>query len=547
MDEFKLLLRKDIVIIINNIKLILKNPLRLLPYLIIVGYFGFFYVTGAKKRQESGSLSMDEFEELASGVEEINFGMQNLVGGITLLALAILMFQLYRASKKNISFFSMADVNLLFTSPAYPHRILIYYMVRSVFPALGGSLLFVLYSTAQLSEYYELDFLNISMMILGLTLFFFLIAPIRFLIYTLHTKYGILQYIKAGVFGLGVLLAFMIIIPGMRTEKFWQGMFSWIASPWFDFFPIVGWSRGIAAYIAHGNLFQSLGFILVYILTFWMLIKLVIMHAGYYYEDVLESTKSKEETKEQATGKREAKEGVGVLNAGKKLDLKDFGFGGVALFWRNYVHASRQDFHPLIGLYSLGFLAVGLVLAILAKKDVLSVNFLNGYLGFNIFMYFFAGAGRTAIGDLKKPFFFLIPASWYSKFINLIKLDVFQALLFGILLIIPAVLLTDLPLVLIPIYPICLMVFYLTGFGIAILPQIGFEEGWDRKLVKPLMIIGIIFFGVLPALGIGLIAYFLTKEFAFFLLGATIGMSLVAGVMLHVIMDVISRLEFKEL
>jgi hypothetical protein len=52
------------------------------------------------------------------------------------------------------------------------------------------------------------------------------------------------------------------------AEKFWQGMFAWIGSPWFDFFPLVGWSRGIITFLSHENIWISLGFIAAYLLSF---------------------------------------------------------------------------------------------------------------------------------------------------------------------------------------------------------------------------------------------------------------------------------------
>ncbi len=37
----------------------------------------------------------------------------------------------------------------------------------------------------------------------------------------------------------------MIMIPGFMAEKFWQGMFSWVSSPWFDLFPFVVGVEGL--------------------------------------------------------------------------------------------------------------------------------------------------------------------------------------------------------------------------------------------------------------------------------------------------------------
>lgn len=547
MNEFKLLLRKDIFILINNIKLILKNPLRLLPYAFVIGYFSFFYFRRGSKSGEIDTSQVEDLKDAAGQIEEVNFAIQNISGGLTLLALIFLMFKLYQSTKKNVSFFSMADVNLLFTSPASASNILLYYMVRAIIPATGGAFLFTMYSTAQLNELYDLNFVNLGIMSMGIMLFFFILSPIRFLVYTLNTKYNILPFIKNGVFGLGFILGLMVLIPGLMAEKFWQGMFEWIGSSWFDFFPLVGWSRGILTYLGHEKIGIAMGFISVYFLSFILIVQVVLSNAGTYYEDVLESTKSNEEIKEKARGKREASESTLSLNAKKKLEIKDFGQGAVALYWRNYVNSSRQDFHPLFGIYGLAFAGIAIIFAVLSHFDWFSHKVIYGYMLTMVAIYFFAGMGRTNVGDLKKPYFILIPAPWSSKFWNLIKLDIYQTLIFALILIIPTVLIAKLSLGLMILFPVCMVMFYSTGFAIALTTAVGFDEGWDRKLIKPLIIGGVFIFGIAPALGVGLFAYIVSQQFVYGLLGICIGLSIVAAIMLHVTLDIISRLEFKEI
>ena len=493
MNEIRLLFRKDMLILLNNIKLILRNPLRLLPYAGLAGYIFFMYFMRLKSRgddtasQERPELDMD-------GIPEVNFAMQNIIGGVTLLALVILIYQLYRATKNNVSFFKMADVNLLFTAPVKPENILIYYMGRSILPSLGGAIIFVAYAYSQAIDTFEVSVANFVFLILSVALFFFIISPIKFLVYTLNTKYDVMEYIRTGVIVLAVLLSGMIIIPGMMAEKFWQGMFTWISSPWFDFFPIVGWSRGMASYLSHGNAVISIGFILLYGISYFAILKLVIRFAGYYYEDVLEATKSNEDKLEKVKGKKQVGESSYSLNTKKKLALPDFGTGAKAFYWRNYVHSSRQDFHPLFGLYSLIMVGIGIVLAVLSLFEWFSHYFLYGYLLIMLFLYFFAGIGRANVGDLKKPFFILVPATWAAKFWNMIKLDILQISLFCAALIIPSVLIAGLNWFVIPLFLFATIEVYLIGFGINIIPQIALDEGWDRKLIKPFMIGGIVLF-----------------------------------------------------
>jgi hypothetical protein len=545
MREIKLLLRKDLLILLNNIKLILRNPLRLIPYAAVIGYFFFLYWLRLSSGDETSTPEIPELD--TNGVPLPNFSFQNIIGGVTILALMFLFFQLYRATKKNVSFFKMADVNLLFTAPVKPENLLIYYMGRSILPSLGGAILFTFYGLSQAADQLDLGFWNLLFTVLSVGFFFFLIQPIRFLVYTLHTKYGILEYIKIGVVVLAILLGGMILIPGLMAEKFWQGMFSWIASPWFDLFPIVGWSRGIMSYWSHENWLLSSAFVGLYCLFYFVVLKLVIQFSGYYYEDVLEATKSNEEQLEKVRGKKEVDEGTYSLNSKKQLALPDFGPGAQAFYWRNYIHASRQDFHPLFGIYSLIMAGLGILFAVLSLFDWFSHVVIYFYLIILIFFYFLAGTGRANIGDLKKPFFYLIPASWGSKFWNMIKLDLVQLTLFCTVLIVPTVSIAGLDWLVIPGFLIGILAFYLTGLGINLIPQIGLDEGWDRVLIKPLMIGGIILFGLIPAGLTSIFAFVITKQFVWALLTLSVGMSFIALILIHVTLDILKRLEFKEL
>ena len=545
MYEIKLLLRKDLWILKNNLLLILRNPLRLIPYAVLFGYFFIIYTWRMKGRDEGGlSDQMQDFD--VNGLPQVDFALQNILGGITVLALGFLIYQLYRATKKNVSFFKMADVNLLFPSPVKPENLLVYYMGRSILPALGGSLLFIIYGASQMADKIDLSASNILFLMLGFSLFFFMISPLRFLIYTLHTKYGVMDYIKNGIIVLAVLLGAMILIPGLMAEKFWQGMFSWISSSWFDFFPIVGWSRGIMSFLAHGNWILSLAFVGLYVVGYFIVLRLVLDSAGYYYEDVLEATKSNEEQQQKAKGKKEVSEGNFSFNSKKQLTLPDFGIGAKAFYWRSYVHSSRQDFHPLFGIYSLVMVILGVVFAVLSNFDWFSHKILNVYILMLIGFYFLAGISRASIGDLRKPYFFLIPASWSSKLWNIIKLDLMQITLFSIVLIIPAVFIAGLHWALIPVFPISIFLAYMTGLSINMIPKIGLEEGWDQKLIKPVMIGGVFLFGIIPAIVFAVIVFIITNQFVWALMTFVVGLSIVTGILIHVLLDILSRLEFKE-
>ncbi|SDD30855.1 Putative ABC exporter [Algoriphagus faecimaris] len=543
MQEIKLLFRKDLFVLKNNLLLILKNPLRLLPYGGMLAYFIFIYTMRIKDRNKD-EVSLPELG--SDGLPEVDFAAQNIIGGITVLVLIFFIYQLFRATKKNVSFFTMADVNYLFTSPAKPQNILIYYMARSILPSLGGSIIFLVYGASQMAGTFDFTPLNLFFLLLSFALFFFLLSPIRFLVYTLHTKYDLMEAMKNGVVVMAVLLGLLVLIPGLMADKFWQGMFSWIASPWFDLFPFVGWSRGMMTFIFHGNVLLASAFLGLYVLAYYAIVRLVIQFSGYYYEDVLEATKTNEEQRDKVKGKKETSEGAFSLNAKKQLALSDFGVGAKAFYWRGYVHASRQDFHPLFGVYSLVLVGLGVGLAVFSRFDWFTHKVLNFYLIGLLGFYFLAGIGRTSVGDLKKPYFFLIPASWSAKFWNVIKLDLIQILLFAVAMVVPSVLIADLHLLVIPLFTAAILISYLIGLAINLIPQIALEESWDKKLIKPLLIGGVFLFGIIPTLIFAVAIFIILKQFVWVLLVLVLGMGFISAILIHVVLDVLKKLEFKE-
>ena len=195
----------------------------------------------------------------------------------------------------------------------------------------------------------------------------------------------------------------------------------------------------------------------------------------------------------------------------------------------------------------MGMAVIGIVMAGLTNFDWFSHKVIYFYLLFLLFFYVMAGIGRANIGDLKKPFFILIPASWSSKFWNMIKLDIIQTLLFATVLIVPSVFLAQLSIGLIPLFLLGIVVCYLIGFAINLIPQVGLDEGWDRKLIKPFMIGGIFLFGIIPVIILSVIVFVITSQFVWTLFTGVVGLSFVAAVLLHVTLDVLKRVEFKEM
>lgn len=65
MHEVRLLLKKDLIILVNNLLLIFRNPLRLIPYGLGAGYFVFMYSQGiAGSERVTSQVNVDAAGEV---------------------------------------------------------------------------------------------------------------------------------------------------------------------------------------------------------------------------------------------------------------------------------------------------------------------------------------------------------------------------------------------------------------------------------------------------------------------------------------------------
>ncbi|EIM75745.1 hypothetical protein A3SI_12409 [Nitritalea halalkaliphila LW7] len=419
-------------------------------------------------------------------------------------------------------------------------------MIRSLIPTLGIAALFTVYSSGQLIGMLDLGALDVIHILIGITLLIFILSPIKFLIYTLNTRYQRPDRIRQVLWGVIILLALAVGIPGLLAETFYIGMFSWLGSPYFEFFPFIGWSRGLISYLFEQNLWRSAAFLGVYSLSFIGLIRLVIHFAGDYYEDVLETTKANEETQEKVKTRQAQSESAGALAAKKKVDVPLFGTGAQAIYWRNYVGNIRTDYHPYFGLYSLGVVGISWIIALGSRFLGWDHQILYFYIFAIYTLYGLGGLGKTNVGDLKKHYFYLLPASWNAKMWNLLKIDVVQCLLVGGLMAVGAVLIADLSWFLLLYVPLAMVALYLSVLSISLITQIGVKESWDRKFIKSGITLALFSFGLLPAFGIAFFLYIISNQAVYGFLGMGVWLSMVALILLNAAAEMIEKRELHE-
>ncbi|MCC5920636.1 MAG: putative ABC exporter domain-containing protein [Cyclobacteriaceae bacterium] len=538
MNEFKLLSIKELLKFKNNILLILKSPGRLIAYALGIAYLIWIYTM----RSGKDALDTSPFADLDFGMD----GSAILVGVFTVILLIYFCFRLYKSTSTNVTFFSMADVNMLFTAPARPQRILLFYILRSILPAMFFGLIFTIYISFFIFPAGMLTAIDNISMLIAITLFIASLGPLQFLVFILNTKFNIEKPLKLGIrLSIGGVAA-LIAIPAALNDEPWKGAIQWISADGFNYFPIVGWARGIGLSFYYLNTGQTLFLILLFVIFLGMTIAAILRYADDYYEDVLDSTAENEELQERIRKNKRKSEADVSLNSKKELNIKPFGKGAIAFFWRNWVEGWRIDYNPLLGFYNFIIIAIGVVVAILISVKIIdSENVILIYQAVLATIFFAAGMQKSYMGDFQKPHFILVPVSFAKKLTAVLALDVIQVIIPTLILEIVFTILVHGELGRIFLAPLLFVSLYLVGISISLLSKVGFKESWDRFLIRPI-IIGLIFLvGILPVIIVAIMVGSALGSVYFVFLFLALGLISIALILLNVTTDLLERFELK--
>jgi hypothetical protein len=507
MKEFKLLAFRDLLILKNRLKEILKNPVRLILYCLFLGWLFRSVWMGSSS---SGS-TLNEAGVPEDLINEKAYLALSTISGILLLL--IFLVSVYTATLRKSTFFRNADVQFIFPSPLRSNWLLLYHVYRGLFP----SIVFSLFSYAYLVLVIQPDFWmqSNSSMFLALgtfTLFNFLISPMNFLVFVLLTGKGNMQFKTWIIRGIVLLIPLLLIVPGWGADSLKSFALSVFVDGWFSFLPIVGWTHTLLL-SAFPGVSTPLWPLLALLITFLALPWLIFFLVGDYYEDVLQATeqRSKREAMAQGTELGDELEFSWGMNLKSRKGLRDFGSGAKAFFWKAWLMNRRQNLHPVFGFSALLFLLIGTALSLWLGLDdpdpgATEVIF---YMGgtFMLLINFIAGIGRVRIGDLNRPMFLLIPAGTLARFYYVTLLDQLQMLAATAFLLIPLLFIEIKlwsPTVL---FLLCGAGMYYIGFMLNLLLRLVVRFKWDRLLLRPFTYILLLPSLVLPAVALSWAGY----------------------------------------
>ena len=400
----------------NSLKQLKKHPSKLITYLVFLALLVFVLIS---PNFSGGSSQMPQGN------------MSELSAMVFALYLFVLLPGVMRGFSSGASFFSMADVNLLFSTPISKKKILLYGMIKQ----LGTTLMvgfFLLFQYAWLNERYGLSVGGLLIILLGYSLTIFLAQLLAMLIYSFTSGDDVLRKkVKTAVIALVVLTVAGMLFPLLRV-----GTFSLAAAveaanaPWLSFFPVAGWLRCGAAGAIAGQWLPPLLSLCAWIVATIGLVMVITKSRADFYEDVLKATEvsftaitAAKEGKMQDASPTNVK--VGRTGLGK-------GWGSSAFYYKHRIENRRARVF-FLDMMSLTMLGVSLLFAFFMRS--MDGNIIAVF-AFSTYMQFFSVATGRWAKELLFPFVYLIPDKPFRKLVMIcmesIQKSVLEALLFYI-------------------------------------------------------------------------------------------------------------------
>jgi hypothetical protein len=306
----------------------------------------------------------------------------------------------------NAGIFYMSDVNLLFTAPIHPKKILLYaafgsfagsilmafYVILNI-PLIGGAgVPFIIYFTTGII--FIIFVINIT-----LTYYYGYLLSIKFPKIISNMKKALLLFL---VF-LGIIFIRCYIISGHDITKGAQIFFT---SPYYNMLPVFGWVKWAIVSAIRGDYMKGMTVAVLLQLGLSIAITLLLYNTDIdFYEKVAVDAQAIQNYKDKA---KEGRNDISSYYTKKVKKAKAaFGNGAKALWSRQVLELKKSGINMSYIRYLINPIYVA-IMSLLGMELIELVIFL-------MFINLSFGSGESYMIDFKKPFIYLIPQSSLKK------------------------------------------------------------------------------------------------------------------------------------
>ncbi|KEI06228.1 hypothetical protein FDC62_04605 [Clostridium botulinum] len=325
---------------------------------------------------------------------------------------------------KGGSFFRTSDVNLVFTAPISPKKVLVYGILKQLYRTFI-MLFFIVIQIPNMTNWFNLKKYGVIIVIFGIFIFMFTMSIISILVYSIASRNNkTRELLKKILQAFAIIFVGIALIKGIKIKNIaLTGEFIF-NSRYFSYIPILGWSKEILMACVNGINSSTYIYCIINSIAIIVIIFIIYNVNTDYYEDVLDATEFKEQLL------RDKKEGksVNLTKNVRKIKQSYKGTGAKCIFYRQILEYRKS------GFFFINFRTISIVVAGLFFGFCSGFNNIITVLYFSVYMLlFFAMQGKWA-DEIKKQYIYLIPASSFSKLFYATLADNIKSFIDGLIL-----------------------------------------------------------------------------------------------------------------
>ncbi len=401
----------------NSIKELRKNPGKLIAIIFFIAMLALVVF--------SRSLDSDLSSDNLRNIDELYA-----------IVFALYSYLFIAASLKGLSsgasFYTMADVSLLFSTPISTKRILIYGLIKQ----MGTSLLvgvFLIYQYAWLNMTYGLSFGGLIVILIGYCIVVFCSQLAAMAIYSFSSSDEKLQSkIKFTIIGLTSFVILYIFYEVTTSgENIINSAVEAINSFWLNLLPVSGWLKMAVVGVFSANYIHIITGVGLTLLSVFIIVYVITKTRSDFYEDVLLAT---EVSHSAITAKKEGH----ISDTRKNVKVGKIGINkgvGANVFFYKHLIENRRSGLFLIDRISIIFVIISIAYAFFTSNVIKQndANIISIFI-FATYMQIFSTATGRWIRELTMPFVYMIPANPFSKLIKISKENILKITVEAILL-----------------------------------------------------------------------------------------------------------------
>ncbi|MBQ3136267.1 MAG: putative ABC exporter domain-containing protein [Clostridia bacterium] len=382
----------------NGIKEFLRKPSKIIFVLFFLLILIFSFRTSTASAPEAFYRDKSEFFAIVFALYTYAFFMTAKNGFIN-----------------GASMFSMADVNILFTSPLKEKSILTYGLIQQLSKSLTLGV-FILYQSSLVNSVYGLSSSSLFAVLVGYGAVIFLGQMFATVIYALTCSDDktVLKG-KTVFYGIFLLFACILLFNTYLSGISVEGLVSAAENKIMYLCPVSGFISFAVRGVIEGESTPLLSGLCIYFTLCFVCYIILSKIKGDFYEDVLKATQisysaitARKEGKVAETAPRNVK--TGKTGLGK-------GFGASAVTYKHKKENKRSN-PLLISPVSLTMAAFSLIYCLMFSGENIALFVINVYT-----MSMTVCIGRWA-KEFTYPYIYLIPETNFRKLLYLLKADI---------------------------------------------------------------------------------------------------------------------------